>query len=653
MNETAARRRPAWLLWLIWVGAFGLTGCPEDAPLPSDAPTPIGQLVSKQGRVRLERGGAVTPAELGYLFVGDVIETGADGEARIRFTGGKVIEVGPDARFRVEKDATGLLLNVERGLILSRVSGARAPANEQDLQLSIQTPFGLTRVGHTLSEVSIEVGKDAATLKVVVGTVQLLSRNGQPQDVSGGDVLTIDAAGIQLSRNAPVVLDTVQAVVFAAGGTSEIKKKGQTRWKVVPKKGEVLAAGDALRVKTGRTELKLDGSSTQFEFARGTEVVLANAGRATGLEQSALELKAGAVSARLAAGKKSQVLVGGLELSATNGGRFNLAKTKKGYALDVLTGDLTVKQGEVETPVRAGQLAVLEGGAPVVGESPQAEVTLPSRRGLRIFHTGVDEAGLSWSGELSDYYVEVASDAAFQNMVLEGVVHQPFVKVPVPGKGALHWRVLSADKTTPVDTGSAFFSPEPLVKDLSRPRNDVPEGTEKTTIFFQDKPPAVTFTYKSEPNAVQYKVVVYREEALDKPVVERLVSETSAPLEAGALTEGNYVWSVTPLSDKGEELRGGKMSKLEMVYDNAVPNLVIKSPKPNERVRGNRVDVAGVAPVGAKVFVNGRSVSLDEKARFSTSVSVGSPPVVVFRMAHAGGEVITVRTLRRTWSASV
>jgi hypothetical protein len=201
----------------------------------------------------------------------------------------------------------------------------------------------------------------------------------------------------------------------------------------------------------------------------------------------------------------------------------------------------------------------------------------------------------------------------------------------------------------PVDSGSAVFSPEPEARELSRVRNEVADGAEKTTIFYQDKPPAVTFTYRAEAGAAKYRVTVYSASALDKPVAERLSAEDRVPLEAGVLAEGSYVWSVTPLSEKGVELRGGKMNKLELAYDNAVPALVILGPPNGSLVTGAKVDVSGIAPVGAKVWVNGRPVALDAKARFdTTAVPFGRPPTVVFRAVLATGlEVLTIRTLRR------
>jgi hypothetical protein len=59
--------------------------------------------------------------------------------------------------------------------------------------------------------------------------------------------------------------------------------------------------------------------------------------------------------------------------------------------------------------------------------------------------------------------------------------------------------------------------------------------------------------------------------------------------------------------------------------------------------------VAGVAPVGARVLVNTRPVSLDDKGRFATVATVSArSPIVVFELLPASGPAaIAVRSLRR------
>ncbi|MHB8873959.1 MAG: FecR family protein, partial [Myxococcaceae bacterium] len=548
------------LLTGLSLGALLLAGCPEGpAPAVVDAgaaPAPakaVARLESLSGQVTLERAGKSSPAAAGELLAGDALETGPGALATVSFPGGRLVEIGPDARFAINQGEGGIVLEVARGLVLSRVpADAKVAPGEPAVSLSILTPFGLTRVGSGQSEISVNVGKDAAAVEVLLGKVEFISRNGKATGAAAGDRLSAGDEGVTLTPKGPLVLETIEVTLYASAGKAEIRKKDSKAWRAVGRKGQAMAAGDALRVKEGRSTLKLEGTDSHLTLPKGAELVFEKSGRVGGVDESHVALKKGELVASLAAGKKSRVVVGGLELASDLGGQFTVIRTADGYSLLATTGDLSLKQGEQQTQVKAGQLArIAASGAASVQDVAREEIVLPSRRGLRVVHPNVGRAALSWEGEKKDYRVEVAADPDFKQPVLEGIVHEPFVNVPVPVRGALYWRVFEAAGTKELDRGSATFAPEPAAKELGRQRNEVPDGAEKTTIYYQDKPPAVTFTYRAEPKAVEYRVLVYRESALDKPVAERVVKEQAAPLEAGILAEGEYLWSVTPLSDKG------------------------------------------------------------------------------------------------------
>jgi hypothetical protein len=324
-------------------------------------------------------------------------------------------------------------------------------------------------------------------------------------------------------------------------------------------------------------------------------------------------------------------------------------RTADGFDVAARAGDVTLVRGASRQPLRAGEQALIaarDEGKARVQALERSPVLLPTADNVVVYHRGLPEVSLAWEGE-GDAVVEVASDESFTRPLMRGVVHEPFANVPVPARGRLYWRVRRPDGTE-LTRGSATFAPERAPKDLARVTNEVPEGPEKTTIFYQDKPPAVTFTYSPEPQASQYRISVYRSGELAKPVAERTVADTRAALPAGALGEGSFLWSVTPLGRSGKELRGGRMNKLDLVYDNSVPVLVVSTPK-NGQKAGKRVRAVGVAPVGAKVTINGKQASLDGKHRFDTWVEpVGSPPLLLFKMQRAGApEVYLVRTLKR------
>ena len=254
---------------------------------------------------------------------------------------------------------------------------------------------------------------------------------------------------------------------------------------------------------------------------------------------------------------------------------------------------------------------------------------------------------LSWEGQ-GDAIVEVASEPTFAKPLLRGVVHEPSINVRAPERGRLFWRVREPDGTE-VAKGSATFAPERASKDLARITNEVPEGPEKTTIFYQDKPPSVIFTYSAEPQAAKYRISVYRNGELGKPVAERTVDDTRAPLEAGVLHEGSFLWSVTPLSRNGQALRGGRMNKLELVVRQlgARPGRE-QSP---ERPAGGQARPRGGSGSGGRrncPSTVARS-TLDGKHRFDTwAEPVGAPPVLLFKMQNEGApDVYVVRTLKR------
>src|SRR5262249_38727250 len=115
-----------------------LAGCPEgdkDVPKPGAKDAGAGAadktasalLEQAKGKVTLERGGKKSPAQLGYLYVGDAVETGEDGEARVRFAGGRVVELGPDGRFELKEGEGGLVLSIAQGLVLTS-NATNAPA---------------------------------------------------------------------------------------------------------------------------------------------------------------------------------------------------------------------------------------------------------------------------------------------------------------------------------------------------------------------------------------------------------------------------------------------------------------------------------------------------------------------------------------------
>jgi hypothetical protein len=270
---------------------------------------------------------------------------------------------------------------------------------------------------------------------------------------------------------------------------------------------------------------------------------------------------------------------------------------------------------------------------------------------VKLFHSGLKRISVQWDEEgAKEWRFQLASEPGFANPARDGVLHDPFISIPALPKGAWFWRVFKGNQAVGDEhaKGQVFFGPEPPSADLSRLQNVVKAGDEKlTAIHFQDKdkPPVVTFTWDKDEGAAKYTLRVYRDGQLSSTVAERTVGERLVSLPENTLAEGKYVWSVTPLDGKGEALKGGRMNKLEMRFDNGVASLLIKTPR-NGDAGGRAVSTSGVAPVGSKLYINGRAIELDAQARFDTSVAPLPGGRIVYRLVSNGSESWTVRTVR-------
>ncbi len=623
-------------------------------------PQPIAHLEFRSGPGAIERGKKRFPAELGYVFANDSFDTGPAGRLTLRFAEEQVVEVGPDTQVALGEDKRGIVLKTARGALAVRTSAQGIDAGRERAEappwLSVQAPFGQVRPNSRPSAVSIQAAPDATRVQVVSGSAEIVSRSGGTTRALAGEAFVLSANSLERlppdafplapSSRAPAL----QIRALAQAAQAEIRKKDAKRWSKLPGQGAAIAEKDWLRVNDGRLVLALGSTAAQLIASQGTEFAFEKFDLNEGAQEPSFELVKGELVFDVGKRGRQRIALSGLHLASDDAGQFSLAKIGNVLELTALAGDLGFTSQAAEGKLLAGQVATFSGAnKPSVEEVDRADLVLPSRPGLKVFHQELDWVALNWDGGRRDYRVEVASDSSFSQIVLQGTVHRSYVNVPAPSRGLLFWRVLDAAAKRQVSRGNATFAPETPTRDLARVRNEVPDGTEKTTIYYEDKAPAITFTYKGEPSAAKYRVAVFRADALNNPVVERVVVQNKAALEPGVLTEGSYLWAVTPLSEAGEELKGGKMNKLDLVYENSVPSLVIRSPRNGELVKGSRVQVAGIAPVGSRVLVNGKAAPLDEKNRFEMAIApVGQPPLVIFRLIHPPeSDVFTVRSLRR------
>lgn len=620
-----------------------------DDPGGANSASAGAQVEDQVGEVVITRDRVTRPLTLEALRLGDGLSVGAKGAVGIRFKDGWRVEMGPEARM-VLRGTDGLtVLEVTRGIVLARLKeGDRARS-----YLTILTPFGFARVGPQPSEATLSVGTDAVEVTTGSGSVEFVARSGGTVATQAGERLRVSMDGVErLSPRAPTRVPTAAWVVPRGPRGVVEARKGSGIWKTVPRSGQALEVGDAVRVRDGEASVQWEGTQIKAIGGDGSEWVLGPAGSTQGRSEASLELLHGGLDLSLA-DPRSRLRVSGLELDAEAPAQLRVAQGKSGLEVVAIAGDLMARSRGVERPLEAGGRATLPANAALrTQRAEKPVVTIPSRASVRVFKAGehgLDEAALSWDGPSGDYDVVVATEPTFKDPIVSGRVHNPWVRVPVPSRGGLYWRVTSATGEAVAKGSATFLQDEPTAPgaEIERVRTEVKDGGEATTLFFQERPQGMIFTYGAEPRATSYRIQIFALRSLSRPVVELNSKGTAANLAEGALGEGRYAWSVTPLSASGEELRGGRMNRLTLSRDPSVSALTIRSPQ-NGAASSSRVQVAGAAPTGTQLQVNGKPVSLDGKGRFESWVApMGDPPLVVFRASRGGDpEMIVVRILK-------
>lgn len=613
-------------LWLV-LCSFLWCACPEgpqQAPIDAGPPAPppkpaVAQLSGLKGKVTLTREGKATPAVAGALVEGDRLDTGADGHALLK-SGGREVELLENSSFTLGKSLGDL------GLASGELFFEEADGGE------FSTSGGAARAGAG-SRVKLDARDGGTTFVVGAGTLEFedLAGDGGVSNVAAGQSFVVGKGVLSFEETPENPPEAKPKVKLTPRGTVMVKSKTGGNAKLPVAGKELDELGSFTVDKSGGLTAQLGGATLQFDGASKGTLEPTN-----GDPKLRATLQAGGVRIFLKQGES--VLLDGkkpITLRAKVAMTAVVTPTKNGPKVEVLAGE-----GEAAVPdqlprkVGSGEVVVLKGKGLDAGKRGAPVLTLPAGRATRVFWGKGGDVGLAFAP--GDGEFEVAADAQFQNMLAIGQGDDTVV-VPGPLKGALFWR-----RKGEAESSSGRFERDEFAGAVTAKSDTVAETGLKASVYFQSAVPTLTFTFPPKDGVTAWRFRVYATSDLKTALVDRKVTENRTVVESGALKEGNYVWSAVPLDKSGQESGGGRMNKMEIVFDNSVTRLVLSSPRDGERAS----TAVGVAPLGSKLTLNGKPVQVDEAGRFSQPI--GGASVLVFRLVTKdGGEAYWVRRVAR------
>jgi hypothetical protein len=458
------------------------------------------------------------------------------------------------------------------------------------------------------------------------------------------EVPEISAQGQQVAHQRVTISIADRAAAAMEPGADLAWTVRKRRVRVEQRRGSVfyrVDRGDKFRVSTPAGEVEVTG--TCFRVSLGAASTLSTLVTMVSVLEGSVKVSSGPDGQTLSvqAGETVRLEAGQPPIAVSESALREQAQQRESERLLREQADATEARLRTLEELLALQASRREPAPP-----PRSALLLPPSTRLRVFGNELGRVSLSLpgAGKGRAAAVEVARDPGFRRPIFSGPARAAYVTVPAPARGDLYWRLAGSAELA----GHARFLPDRRrSQPPGRPHNLVSEGAERTTIYFQGAPPAVTLAIAPTPGASQHRIRIFREGDASRPLFERTVPGPRCPLDPGLLVEGRYQWSAQPLDSAGLPVGKARVNRLELAYDNALGALAIRLPLPDQRLGGKTVEVAGVAPLGARLFVNGTPAPLDDKGRFALKLA-DAPRVLVFRLLGGDGtESYWIRSLRR------
>jgi hypothetical protein len=598
-------------------------------------------LVTAGKGVTIQRGGQTITATKGVrLVVGDVILTGSDGAAEVSMSDGHVLQLGPSSSAAIQREAgagSPMMVVLELGSV-------RTITGRDGLRLVVGTPFGRADVANG-SEVEVSM---SSGFSVLMGSIEVTFDNGKRLTIPAGGRFAAEKAPADPQPRKPepnLVIKPLKFSMIAGSRDVQIKRSTDENWRA-SKQRESLGQDDAVRTRKGDgTRLQLDARTSVLLRPR-TDIVANESGLTEEGSAARLTLRSGSAKFLAVRDGKSagrhEVEIAGQHIRIEPGpaaANVDVSTSREGQGQIVVNlGRAILPDGET---IEAGNSVALKEGAPASAPVPLAATFVELKAGgkAEVYCGGrVPPVRFTWEpGDAKPpFAIELARDEQYSTNVFKEEVHQHSLVYGMLKPGTWFWRVQLAEtwQRGTVRVGHDQSADCPKCKRL----NVVEDTGHDTTLYFQETLPAITLHWNSVTNAAKYRVRLFSERSLDKPIIEEMVKTSELPLAAGRLSEGKYAWNMQAFDADNNAVLTGAVNRLTIAYDNAVSGLQIRVPARGATTRGPTAWTRGEIALGQRLVINGVPAALDGKGRFGEKVPVSKGfSQIVYHVTGAGG----------------
>ncbi len=170
---------------------------------------------------------------------------------------------------------------------------------------------------------------------------------------------------------------------------------------------------------------------------------------------------------------------------------------------------------------------------------------------------------------------------------------------------------------------------------------DLPADQQR--VVYVDGSPEVTWSWTPQEGAATYHLQVATDESFVERVVDEFLTETTFSYQG--LELGGYLWRVTAIDADRVEGHWSEARTLHVIK----PELQILQPAADQVINQETFWVEGEAAIGARVYLNGEEVTLDDSGRFQKEIPLhlGENLIVLESVDPSGASRFSQRNIRR------